>query len=611
MIKALLTILFALLALSACSTPVDELPVEPVLSTAQPDPTSVPSPTPTEVPPVLLTICTASLPETIFPYAGPSSAAKNRLMDLLYPPALTDADGHLTPLIVEKVPTEQDGDLRLEPVPIRRGQMVVDARGELVTALEGVWVRPSGCRAADCAITWNGLDPLEMDQMVIDFTLRDNLTWSDGTPVTAADAVFSYRLASDPESPAYGWAEAHTQGFGALDARTLSWRGYPGFASPSLERFFWRPLPEAAFDPANGDHSVAADSIWEDAPQAYGPFSLLEWGADELRLARNPAYGLADDPLPGVDQVLLRVLENGRQAGWAALQDSTCDVLDASLQMVDAPERAAVEPNRDYRVEVEAGGSWTQLVFGIRPAEYDNLANPVFAERPDYFADPRTRQGIAACLDRATMLGGMPSSPWPSFLPPAASTLIESLPYDPAAGMALLDAVGWRDHDGDPATPRIAQNVLTVFNDVPLTLELLVGPSPFHQDLAEGIAQSLTVCGVGVEVRTLSPAELYAPGPEGPLFGRQFDLALIAWQPMPGPDCGLYTSWAIPTAENDWIGTNIAGFADSAYDAACTAAVLALPAEAQTTLAAAEAAFVELLPAVPLTAPPVIEVWRE
>jgi peptide/nickel transport system substrate-binding protein len=116
---------------------------------------------------------------------------------------------------------------------------------------------------------------------------------------------------------------------------------------------------------------------------------------------------------------------------------------------------------------------------------------------------------------------------------------------------------------------------------------------------------------VGVEVRTLSPAELYAPGPEGPLFGRQFDLALIAWQPMHGPDCGLYTSWAIPTAENDWIGTNIAGFADSAYDAACTAAALALPAEAQAALAAAEAAFVEQLPAVPLTAPPVIEVWRE
>jgi peptide/nickel transport system substrate-binding protein len=560
---------------------------------------------------VVLTLCTASLPETLFPYAGVSSAAKTRLSDLLFPTAFSEDDGSLMPLILDKVPTLADGDLRLEPMPIRRGQTVVDARGELVTATEGAWVRPSGCRAAECALTWNGLDPLEMDQMVIDFTLKDGLTWSDGTPVSPDDAVFSYRLASDPESPAYGWAEARTQGFSAWDVRTLSWRGYPGFASSELERFFWVPLPAHQFDPGAGFAAVAADPAWTDTPLSYGPFTLAERNAGALRLVRNPAYPNPEDAFPGVDQVVLRALAGGAEAGWDALQDGTCDALDASFRLADAPELlAAVEADGGFEIRAETSGSWTQLAFGMRPAEYDGLDNPVFAQRPDFFADARTRQGIAQCLDTAALAVRTGAEAWPSFLPPGGASLNEGVPYDPAAGAALLADVGWHDHDGDPGTPRLAQDVLTVFNGIPLSLTLLVSPSPFHQDLAAGITEMLTACGVGVDVGTLTPAELYAPGPGGPLFGRQFDLALIAWQPLPGPDCGLYTSWAVPDAGNGWLGTNIAGFANDRYDAACSAASLALPVELDARLAEAEAAFVELLPAVPLVSPPVVDVWR-
>jgi peptide/nickel transport system substrate-binding protein len=609
--KALMMILLVTLVLAACSAPAEEPPDEGTLAPTLPDPTALPGPTATEIPPVVLNICTASLPETSFPYAGGTSAAKDRINTLLFPPAFELVAGDLTPLTVEKVPSEDDGSLRMEPVLIRRGQTVIDARGERGTATEGIWVRPSGCREAACAITWDGLAPLEMDQMALDFTLKDGLTWSDGTPVTAADAVFSYRLASHPDSPAYGWAEAHTQAFGALDERTVTWVGYPGFATADLGRFFWPPLPARAFEPGANLDAVAADALWAGSPVSYGPFTVMAWGEGEVRLARRPGSSLEVGGFSGVDQVLLRPLEGGRQAGWAALQDGTCDVLDASLGMVDAPERAAVEAQRDYVVHVEPGSAWTQLVFGIRPAEYDGLANPVFAERPDFFADPRTRQALAACLDRETMLGGSPSTPWPSFLPPGRSSLQASLLYDPAAAAALLAEAGWLDHDGDPATPRIAQNVPAVLNNIPLALTLLAGPSPFHQDMAESIQTALAACGVGLEVVTLPLDALYAPGPDGPLFGRQFDLALIAWQPLPGPDCGLYTSWAIPTAANGWIGTNIAGLADPGYDAACTAAALALPGDAAPRLAEAEAAFVAALPSLPLTAPPVIEVWRE
>jgi len=316
--------------------------------------------------------------------------------------------------------------------------------------------------------------------------------------------------------------------------------------------------------------------------------------------------------LPGVDQVVLRLMEGGADAGWAALQEGTCDALDASFRLAEYPEvLAEIGADGAYDVRVANGESWTQLVFGMRPAEYDTLANPVFAQRPDYFADPRVRQGIAHCLDRQSLAAQTHTEPWTSFLPPAQSIYQDGIPYDPVVGAALLEAVGWRDHDDDPATARLSQNVLSVFDGIPLTLTLLVGESPFHQDLAVSMVASLAACGVGLNVETLPLPELYAPGPEGLLFGRRFDLALIAWQPLPGPDCGLYHSWAIPDASNGWLGTNIAGFTDERYDAACSAAMLALPDEMGARLAEAEAAFLELLPAVPLVAPPAIEVWRK
>ena len=109
---------------------------------------------------------------------------------------------------------------------------------------------------------------------------------------------------------------------------------------------------------------------------------------------------------------------------------------------------------------------------------------------------------------------------------------------------------------------------------------------------------------MGVSVRTLSAPELYAPGPDGPVFGRRFDLALISWQSLPVPDCALYASWEMPAAENQWVGTNIAGLQAETYDQACASAALALPEDQMAALADAERVFLEQLPAVPLFAVP-------
>jgi peptide/nickel transport system substrate-binding protein len=74
----------------------------------------------------------------------------------------------------------------------------------------------------------------------------------------------------------------------------------------------------------------------------------------------------------------------------------------------------------------------------------------------------------------------------------------------------------------------------------------------------------------------LSPEAFYADGPDGLVFGRQFDLALFSWLNGLDAPCGLYLSSEIPNEDNWWATSNNPGYASEAYDEACRAALSAL-----------------------------------
>jgi len=166
-----------------------------------------------------------------------------------------------------------------------------------------------------------------------------------------------------------------------------------------------------------------------------------------------------------------------------------------------------------------------------------------------------------------------------AYLPPGhpyISTALAPVAYDPQQGMTLLEDVGWMDADGDPVTPRKAVGVNHVLNGTVLSLTYTAAESDLHSRVAESIASSLQVCGIEVKVNLLPVDEVYAAAPDGPIFGRNFDLAELAWTVGRFPPCYLYSSSEIPTAKNSWLGTkfggvNFGGYSSGEYDAACTA----------------------------------------
>jgi peptide/nickel transport system substrate-binding protein len=612
--RLLLFIILFGLALAACR-PQTETPTPGISQTIQPTATTYPTPSQTPDPPRTLTVCVAQMPETLFPYDGLNSWPKTNLLTILYEAPYEIVRETVLPVILDRAPSLANGDLRLEPVNVQRGQTVVDAEGDLAVFQPGLAVRPSGCHEADCALVWDGESQLQMDQMVVDYHLREDLAWSDGVPVTAVDSVFSFQLAIDSDAPGLHWAEDRTENYQALGSDTLQWTGRPGFSTWDLSRFFWRPLAAHLFDGDISWSEIANSEKLTRTPLSYGPFQIKSWDGGGILLIPNPHYHQASEGLPLLDKVVFRQVEGGREAAIKGLQAGECDVLDVSFGWEnDLALLTEITANGSAEVHTQTGGAWWQLVFGINQAAYDDGYNPALGDRPDYFGDPLVRKAIAACLDREAMRTralGEWGQLWSSFLPPEETRLSpeERIIYNPEQASADLEAAGWLDMDSDPATSRIAVNLPEVPPGTEFRLELLVDTTQFQQDMGAFIQESLAACGIGVTVEALPSEQLYAPGPNGPLFGRQFDLALIAWEASPMLDCRLYLNQAIPTSDNQWVGTNISGLDQQDYDLACAAAGLAAEDNWPATARQAELVFINHLPVIPLFSPPQATVY--
>jgi peptide/nickel transport system substrate-binding protein len=207
-----------------------------------------------------------------------------------------------------------------------------------------------------------------------------------------------------------------------------------------------------------------------------------------------------------------------------------------------------------------------------------------------------------------------PSQVLDTFIPPGhplADKQARRYTFDPQAGAAALETAGWLDADHDPATPRTALGVPGVPDGTPFEFTYLMAASnlaasSLGERAADIVRSSLAQCGVKVTVQLSDGNSLFAPGPQGPVFGRQFDMAQFAWSASLFPPCYLYESGEIPgpTPEfpKGWGGANASGYRSPEFDQACQAARLSIPDAPAFTQAVQQAQeiFAEDLPALPL-----------
>jgi peptide/nickel transport system substrate-binding protein len=138
------------------------------------------------------------------------------------------------------------------------------------------------------------------DGMSADFTLRDGVKFSDGTPLTAEDVVYSMTRAIDQKS-SWGFLFSPVKEVTKVDEHTVHFTMSDPFAPllPALSTFAASIYSKANFE-KYGDQAGSH-------PLGTAAFMLDHWNqGQELVLVRNPYYWQAEKPY--LDKVEFRVV---------------------------------------------------------------------------------------------------------------------------------------------------------------------------------------------------------------------------------------------------------------------------------------------------------------
>ncbi|HYK40854.1 MAG TPA: ABC transporter substrate-binding protein [Thermoanaerobaculia bacterium] len=345
------------------------------------------------------------------------------------------------------------------------------------------------------------------DGLAYTFTIRPDAVWEDGSPVTAADAVFTIRRIVDPAvpSPVFKPVFDRLASVEASDTRTFVARFREPYAYHAMA-FVLPLLPERRF--AARKFLSAPDNR---APLSNGPYRLSSWHSQrEIVLERNPrAWGFP----ARFDRVVFRILPDDSVA-YRALVAGDLDQtrLDASLREragTDAAFQACCRAVEFY------GLGWNYIAL-------DN--------RSPLFSDARVRRALTMLLDRGSIVrelfkgsARIISGPWAPDSP-AYDASVAPLPYDPAAAAALLDEAGWKDTNGNGTRDRAGRE---------FTFELLVSSgTTIGRQIDETFAAALAKVGIAARVRPMEWAAFSERVDAG-----DFEAASLAWSASdPNPD---------------------------------------------------------------------------
>ena len=551
-------------------------------------PTETPEPTAPPKKMETLTVCLGKEPETLFFYAG-SSQAMWSVLESIYDGPFDTGDGRAEPVIFDEISVET------ETVSVQRGDIIVDFDGDAVELKPGTVFMPAeppaGCSGTGCLSTWNTvMTYAELPRMVITFRLKEGLSWSDGTPLTAEDSVFSMNVNGMKGINASKHIYDLTESYTAADEHTVEWRGLPGYLPEDPSEVFWTPLPAHTMKGKSAEELLSSEAV-NKFPLGWGAWQIVSWDeGEQITAERNPHYLSAAGAEPFFDRIVYKFYGRAGDNSLEALHSGTCDIIDTSVDL-GADLEPILEDVRDGKESIYIRPELTrqEIVFDLKPAAQQWAVSPLTVQ------DLRT--AILQGIDRSAVIrqvfygqSEVPVDFWPQDHV-RHDPKLKAPACDPEAAKKMLGTMGWQVPEDDPEGVRIAAAVPGVMYGTKLAFTLTIADTPFAKKTAGMIREDLAELGIDVTVEALPLGELYAQGPDGVIFGRKFDTVMFAWGAGKNP-CEIYLSDQIPDQLNHWVGTNVGAYQNEIYDEACL-----LP---ELTEADAGQIYADELPAVPL-----------
>lgn len=374
---------------------------------------------------------------------------------------------------------------------------------------------------------------LSPDGKTYTFALRRDATFTDGTPVTAQDVVFTVQRAQDSALKSPEYANWSGVGVAAIDAHTVRFTLQKPYA-PFLGLTTLGILPSRLWQ--NVSNEEFPFSTLETNPVGAGAFKVVEVSRDASGLIKS-----------------VSLAANRRYAAGRPYLDSLrFDFFSRAEDLATAVKNGAVESAYDLPIERTASAVIVApyaRVFGV-------FWNP--SEKP-VFARAEVRKALSLALDRQnivdTVLGGYATAIMGP-VPPGENVTQAAIPRteNPTEAAAqILRSAGW-SYDG---TLRIWKNAAAKQTLERITIR--TSNVPELKNVASAVKNYWERLGVGVDI------ELYEPGDLSQNVIRPRKYEALLYGMVIGRDQDLYAFW--DSQERNDPGLNIALYANKTVDA--------------------------------------------
>lgn len=406
------------------------------------------------------------------------------------------------------------------------------------------------------------------DGKSVTWKLKKEIKWSDNTPFTAADVVFTHQFLTNPQVGATSsGVYANVKNVEAIDDYTVkvNFKDVNPDWSSAFVGTEGMIIPRHLYEKFNGENARQAPTNLK--PIGTGPYQVVDFRpGDVVVYEPNPNFREADKL--GFDRIELKGGGDATSAARAVLQTGDSDYA-YNLQ---------VESN--VLKELEAAGrgklvsSFGSLVERIIINQSDpNKATPE-GERSSvkfphpFFSDPKVRQAIALAIERDTIsqqLYGITGKPTANVLvlPEEYNSPNTKYEFNLEKANALLDEAGWKDSNNNGTRDKNGTEMKIIFQ---------TSVNPLRQKTQEIVKQGLQQIGIAVELKSVDPGIYFSSDPSNNDTVEHFyaDLQMYTSgnnNPDPGSYMKYFTCAEIPQKANNWSGDNNGRYCDREYDA--------------------------------------------
>jgi peptide/nickel transport system substrate-binding protein len=460
----------------------------------------------------------------------------------------------------------------------------------------------------------------------MNLTLRDDLRWSDGHPITTADVAFAYEMSQSPgvplRSPDY-YERLTVEVVNDLEFRVILEPGQSSDLVGSPIVLLPEHVMRGAWDEAV--RAVSALDADVDAPRITeiyqgvitdfgsssainagrmvysGPFMPTRWTpGSAILLQRNPHYfNHPENADAYLNSVEYRIIGDTNALLFAIVTGA-----------VEATSSVSITFDQALSPQVTARAADRYDIWFVPSATWEHLEVNQFSHVPQVadlqLDDVRTRQALIHAMDRQAMVDALFDGLQPvshsnvAPFDPIFNPDVVQYEYDPERSLELLSELGWR-----PGADGILQRTTADGRTVRFELEFVTtAGNAVRERQQQFIAEDLRQVGIDVRINNAPASVVFSAD----FLDRAYDgawtgLVMFAWVSSQAStlNAALYLCDNAPTPANNYSGQNLAGGCVPEYDELREQAVRNLdPDAARPFYQEMQRIFAEQLYAIPL-----------